>query len=185
MSIQECWRRFAESSILKASSHPISKQEISPDNSFIIRYVAYHHYRSLGWVVKDGLKYGTDFLLYKKGMVFGHSQFGVQVIACKSRAEATSNPGLPKPAGILHPNSSTSRVSPTPGLFVMHSVHSWQWLLALNRVISQVQKTVILCYVIVPHHITKNDLMSPQKALPMYAIVEVGIKRFVPERNRE
>ncbi|KAJ3088874.1 tRNA splicing endonuclease subunit sen2 [Quaeritorhiza haematococci] len=30
-------------------------------NPFIIRYVAYHHYRSQGWVVRSGIKFGADF----------------------------------------------------------------------------------------------------------------------------
>ncbi|KAG9073243.1 tRNA splicing endonuclease subunit sen2 [Linnemannia hyalina] len=144
-SIQECWLRFAQASVFAGKSSmalPMPMLEISPDNPFIVRYAAYHHYRSLGWVVKDGLKYGTDFLLYKKGVMFGHSQFGIRVIACKSADEVTSNTtqqhwstGM-SPLDLPRlPLSST-----TPGLFAPHAVHSWQWLLALNRVISQVQK---------------------------------------------
>lgn len=75
-SIQDCWRRFAQAS----ESRPTTTKSILPefrlesDNPFIVRYVVYHYFRSQGWVVKDGLKYGTDFMLYRKGMVFGHSQ---------------------------------------------------------------------------------------------------------------
>lgn len=29
--------------------------------SFLHKYIAYHYFRSKGWVVKTGLKYGTDF----------------------------------------------------------------------------------------------------------------------------
>lgn len=137
-SIQECWLRFAQASIFAGKSSiappmPMPMPEISPDNPFIVRYAAYHHYRSLGWVVKDGLKYGTDFLLYKKGVMFGHSQFGIRVITCKSAAEVTLNTTQQHWTNPLP-------LSSTPGLFVSHGVHSWQWLLALNRVISQVQK---------------------------------------------
>jgi len=28
---------------------------------FLERYIAYHHFRSIGWVPKTGLKFGTDF----------------------------------------------------------------------------------------------------------------------------
>ena len=31
------------------------------DNEFIVKYAAYHHFRANKWVVKSGLKYGTDF----------------------------------------------------------------------------------------------------------------------------
>ncbi|CAG8524278.1 199_t:CDS:2, partial [Scutellospora calospora] len=43
------------------------------DNPFIIRYVAYHYFRSLGWVVKGGMKFGCDYVLYEKGPVFKHA----------------------------------------------------------------------------------------------------------------
>lgn len=46
-----------------------------PDNPFLINYVAYHHYRSLGWCVKPGTKFCVDFLLYKRGPVFGHAEY--------------------------------------------------------------------------------------------------------------
>jgi tRNA-splicing endonuclease subunit Sen2 len=46
-----------------------------PDNPFLINYIAYHHYRSLGWVVKTGIKFCVDWLLYKKGMVFSHAEY--------------------------------------------------------------------------------------------------------------
>lgn len=45
------------------------------DNPFLINYVAYHHYRSLGWCVKPGTKFCVDFLLYKRGPVFGHAEY--------------------------------------------------------------------------------------------------------------
>ena len=44
------------------------------DNPFLVHYVAYHHYRSLGWVVKGGIKFCVDYLLYKKGPVFTHAE---------------------------------------------------------------------------------------------------------------
>ena len=45
-----------------------------PDNPFFLNYISYHHYRSLGWVVKPGTKFCIDHLLYKKGPVFGHAE---------------------------------------------------------------------------------------------------------------
>ena len=44
------------------------------DNPFIINYAVYHHYRSLGWVVKGGTKFCVDYLLYKRGPVFQHAE---------------------------------------------------------------------------------------------------------------
>lgn len=44
------------------------------DNPFIINYVVYHHYRSLGWVARGGVKFCVDYLLYKRGPVFSHAE---------------------------------------------------------------------------------------------------------------
>jgi hypothetical protein len=37
---------------------------VRSDPSFVVRYAAYHHFRSLGWVPKSGQKLGVDFVLY-------------------------------------------------------------------------------------------------------------------------
>ncbi|XP_028047203.1 tRNA-splicing endonuclease subunit Sen2 isoform X3 [Monomorium pharaonis] len=48
-------------------------------SDFIQKYVVYHYYRSKGWVVKPGIKYGGDFLLYKEGPPFYHASYIVLV----------------------------------------------------------------------------------------------------------
>uniref|UniRef100_A0A914XAE7 tRNA-intron lyase n=1 Tax=Plectus sambesii TaxID=2011161 RepID=A0A914XAE7_9BILA len=48
--------------------------------SFVIRYAAYHYYRSRGWVVRSGLSFGVDYLLYKDGPEYHHSSFGVRIL---------------------------------------------------------------------------------------------------------
>lgn len=55
---------------------PFAPPELSrrPDNPFLVNYAIYHHYRSLGWVVKGGIKFCVDYLLYKKGPVFHHAE---------------------------------------------------------------------------------------------------------------
>ena len=58
----------------------LQKVYARPDNPFLINYVAYHHFRSLGWVVKNGIKFCADLLLYKRGPVFSHAEFAVIVI---------------------------------------------------------------------------------------------------------
>jgi len=153
MSIQECWLRFAEASSVLALNQELSLStrdfDLTPGNRFVVRYVVYHYYRSQGWIVKDGLKYGTDFLLYKKGLVFGHSQYAVRIIPCNAESdiggEAAQDAKGSFGAGTALRPSSSSFISPSPGMCVPHAVYSWQWLLTLNRVIAQVQK-VRLCF---------------------------------------
>lgn len=45
------------------------------DNPFLVNYAAYHYYRSLGWVIKGGIKFCVDLLLYKRGPVFHHAEY--------------------------------------------------------------------------------------------------------------
>lgn len=53
---------------------------------------------------------------------------------------------------------------------------SWLWLLRLNRICTQVKKTLILCHVHIPHNIDSlND----------YSITQVIYKRWSPQKNRE
>lgn len=49
-------------------------------HDFIIQYVAYHHYRSHGWCVRSGIKFGCDYLLYKRGPPFQHAEFCITVM---------------------------------------------------------------------------------------------------------
>lgn len=57
------------------------ERNISPDNSFILEYVVYHHYRSLGWCVRSGIKFGCDMLLYKRGPPFSHAEHAILIMS--------------------------------------------------------------------------------------------------------
>lgn len=46
----------------------------------LTEYIVYHYYRSLGWCVRSGVKFGTDFLLYRRGPPFQHAEFAVMAI---------------------------------------------------------------------------------------------------------
>lgn len=48
--------------------------------SFLLSYVSYHHYRSKGWCVRSGIKFGCDYLLYKRGPPFHHAEYGIMVL---------------------------------------------------------------------------------------------------------
>ena len=72
MSLQEVWFAFQTCYTSPVGSDP--PLQLRPDNPFIVNYVAYHHYRSLGWTVKSGLKFCVDYLLYKRGPVFDHAE---------------------------------------------------------------------------------------------------------------
>lgn len=54
--------------------------DLQPDSLFILDYVVYHHFRSMGWCVRSGIKFGCDMLLYKRGPPFMHAEYSVLVI---------------------------------------------------------------------------------------------------------
>ncbi|CAK1555755.1 unnamed protein product [Leptosia nina] len=62
LKVKDCWKLFAES-----------------DSSFIRKYVVYHYYRSKGYIVKPGIKFGGDYLLYREGPGINHSDFIVVI----------------------------------------------------------------------------------------------------------
>ncbi|KAJ9478838.1 tRNA-splicing endonuclease subunit SEN2 [Pseudozyma hubeiensis] len=150
----------------------LSKLYARPDNPFLIDYVAYHHFRSLGWVVKTGIKFCADLLLYKRGPVFSHAEFAVVVIPSYEDAQdEESSPFAP------HPNAGRK---------------DWTWFSTVNRVQSQVLKTLILAHVFVPSvkRCPPETLATPEAFFTSlrqgksYAVKEVAIRRWVPARMK-
>jgi tRNA-splicing endonuclease subunit Sen2 len=66
LTVQETWQLFLTSSLPLPNPYAnAAARDIRPDNPFILSYVVYHHYRSLGWVVRNGVKFCVDWVLYK------------------------------------------------------------------------------------------------------------------------
>ncbi|KAI1918100.1 tRNA splicing endonuclease subunit sen2 [Ophidiomyces ophidiicola] len=144
---------------------------LEPDDRFIISYVAYHHFRSLGWIVRSGVKFGVDLLLYNRGPVFSHAEFAVVVLPAYD-----------------HPYWRETRER----LEVVGRKlsRSWWWLHCVNRVQAQVKKTLILCYVEIPppsspllHEMLEDADVTA--LLKSYNVREICIKRWVPNRSRD
>jgi len=38
-----------------------NEADLQPDDTFLLNYVVYHHFRSLGWVVRPGVKFGVEY----------------------------------------------------------------------------------------------------------------------------
>lgn len=55
-------------------------QRMEPADAFLVEYAVYHHYRSLGWCVRSGIKFGCDMVLYKRGPPFMHAEYAVKWI---------------------------------------------------------------------------------------------------------
>ncbi|KAL4708997.1 hypothetical protein ACJJTC_005858 [Scirpophaga incertulas] len=63
------------------------------DKNFIIKYVVYHYFRSKGFIVKPGIKFGGDFLLYKEAPSLAHSDFIVVIKSDKDNTDWVSTLG--------------------------------------------------------------------------------------------
>ncbi|RKF53221.1 putative tRNA-splicing endonuclease subunit tsp-2 [Golovinomyces cichoracearum] len=150
------------------SSFPPSAEQLSsPDDRFMINYVVYHHYRSLGWVVRSGIKFSVDYMLYNRGPVFSHAEFSVLILPSYSDPYWSSTDALVEYARLKQHRS-------------------WAWMSCINRVISQVKKTLVLCYVDIPRPLTSDEeeSMDPKTKLARYQIREFIISRFLTNRMR-
>ena len=141
---------------------------IEPDDPFIVNYVVYHHFRSLGWVVRSGIKFSVDYLLYNRGPPFAHAEFAVVI--------------LPE-IGLLS-NRQEQRDKGTIATKGYKS--SWHWLHCVNRVQAQVLKTLLFVYVETPSVVlppkTSSDI---SELLKCYKVKEFIWRRWVPNRNRD
>lgn len=142
---------------------------IDPDNSFMLKYVVFHHFRSLGWVVRPGIKFACDYLLYLRGPAFTHAEFAIMIIP------AYSDPYW----------SATSERAAT---CKKKAQRDWWWLHRLNRVQTQVHKTLLLVYVEVPPPWDVSDAKSGDvdvgSALKKYRVREFVWRRWSANRNR-
>lgn len=65
---------FADSA-LSSSSTGVDPRLSRWDSPFLISYASYHHFRSMGWVVRSGVKFCTEWVLYGPGgPVGGHAE---------------------------------------------------------------------------------------------------------------
>ena len=136
-----------------------------PDDPFMISYAAYHHYRSLGWVVRSGVKFGVDYLLYNRGPAFSHAEFALVILPSYTNAYWSEREENTK-----YVQEKTNR--------------SWWWLHNVNRVQAQVKKSLVLCYVDVPPPM-RGDTEDIGKLFGKYKIRDIGIKRWTPNRVRD
>ncbi|KAJ6438222.1 MFS hexose transporter [Purpureocillium lavendulum] len=135
--------------------------ELAPDDGFLVHYAVYHHFRSLGWVPRAGIKFGVDWLLYTRGPVFDHAEFGLIVVP------SYSDPWW-KESGKQAPH------------------RTWAWLHSIVRVLSHVTKSLVLVYVDVPPPPKFEAALEVgiTEALKLYNVREVMVKRWSSNRNR-
>ncbi|KAI0883058.1 uncharacterized protein GGS22DRAFT_35198 [Annulohypoxylon maeteangense] len=137
---------------------PPRQADLQPDDPFLMHYAAYHHFRSLGWVTRPGIKFGVDWMLYNKGPVFSHAEFAVIVLP------AYTDPWW-KAQGRQPPH------------------RSWHWLHTINRVQATALKTLVLAYVDIPPPFEEG--LGATDILKRYKVREFIVKRWLSNRNRD
>jgi tRNA-splicing endonuclease subunit Sen2 len=137
---------------------------LQPDDPFMISYTVYHHFRSLGWVIRSGVKFGTDYLLYNRGPVFSHAEFAVVIIP-----------------SYTHPY--WSETEERKNYTAEKQARSWWWMHSVSRVQAQVLKSLVVCYVDVPPPAASLDDIGA--LFGQYKVREFLIKRWIPNRTRD
>ncbi|XP_070152998.1 tRNA-splicing endonuclease subunit Sen2 isoform X2 [Polyergus mexicanus] len=126
---------------------------------FLQKYVVYHYYRSKGWVVKPGLKYGGDFLLYKEGPPFFHASYIVIVEVAN--------------ADSLVIDSTLSTRS------------TWNSLFGLQRLSETAAKEILFAQVLWPSSVPRDISTTSPEILSEFTVRELLWRRWNPKQHRE
>jgi tRNA-splicing endonuclease subunit Sen2 len=128
------------------------------DPRFAEKYVAYHFHRSHGWCPKQGIKFGSDWILYKKGPLYHHASYQV-IVTRLARADL----------GVVGADDHSRMLT-------------WAKVHHLNRLAEGVQKELLLTYVVDPP--LGTDL-SAAACIPLFSVREVALKRFIPSAEEK
>jgi len=127
---------------------------------FLQKYVVYHYYRSKGWVVKPGIKYGGDFLLYKEGPPFYHASYIVIVEVVD--------------ADSLVVDSTMSSRSMT-----------WNSLFGFERLSETAAKETLFAQVLWPSSVSRDLSGTSPEILSEFTVRELLWRRWNPKQHRE
>jgi tRNA-splicing endonuclease subunit Sen2 len=155
------------------NDHPLSLSQFlhliasssRPDDPFLVYYIVYYHYRRQRLIVKPGLKFAVDFLLYEGPILFTHAAHCVSVIG---------NYHLWDPEDKL-----------------VRDKISWQEINLWQRLMGNVRKRLKLVYVEIPSPDEGGDWRDVEsreefeKVLLKYRIREVTNSRMVIARERD
>jgi tRNA-splicing endonuclease subunit Sen2 len=159
-TLSELWSLFVSRPVVLS---PSPRLPVRPDDPFLVAYVVYHHYRSLGWVVRSGVKFCTDWVLYKgadgsgrggAGPVGGHAECVLDSIFCctshdlipyfASRFSVVTVPTYQDPEDEAASSYRSATLADSTGS--ESGGLSWRWLSNVNRVSSGVKKVIRLMH---------------------------------------
>ena len=137
-----------------------------PDDPFLVHYIVYYHFRRQRIIVKPGLKFGVDYLLYDRPIPFTHAQHCVNVL------------------GNYH-------LWDDAGERLVREEVTWQQVNLWQRLMGNVRKRLKYVYVEIPPVKGEGDWRDVnsreefEKILQRYRVREVMNSRMVIARERD
>lgn len=129
------------------------------DENFLQKYVVYHYFRSKGWVVKPGLKYGGDFLLYKQGPSFYHASYIVLIDVLDANT-------------LIRDETKCTR-------------KTWNNLLGLERLSETAAKEILFAQVLWPSSASQPFELVSVDVLSEFSVKELLWRRLNPKHNKD
>ncbi|KAH9417174.1 tRNA-splicing endonuclease subunit Sen2 [Dermatophagoides pteronyssinus] len=128
--------------------------QLSNDNNdcstkFVTRFAAYYYFRSQGFVVNNGFKFGVDYLLYEEGPPFNHSHYAI-IIEYKYDDDTTDN------------ETKTLNYNEISGLI---------------RISNNSRKELILCTVIIPERYRSKLSITGPGCIKYFKINLIQLRR--------
>lgn len=139
----DLWKRLSE--LYQPDDH----------SAFAARYAAYHYLRSKGWIVRNGFKFGTDYLLYREGPPFAHALYSVMV---RSQVEGGEE-------------------SPVPFM--------WNEISGLTRVSRNAHKKLMICLVSVPRALLAEVATSGPQCIRHFTVDCIHVNRWNSSKGSE
>lgn len=99
------------------------------NTSFPAKYKVYQFYKQQGYCLRSGIHYGVDFSVYRDHQSMSHSEMSVLVVS----------------AGRHHSSNISSEVEAVPKSCPNVS---WRYLSSLTRIMPDVMKLLVICYVV-------------------------------------
>jgi len=131
-----------------------------PDDPFMVSYAVYHHYRSMGWVVRSGVKFGVDYLLYNRGPAFSHAEFAVTVL----------------------PNYTDGREEVGKSWWWLHGVNRVQAQVHKSLILCYVD---IPDREVLKEAVGDDGSIHIGEMFSKYKVRDVNLKRWTPNRSRD
>eukprot|EP00741_Cyanophora_paradoxa_P022652 tig00021493_g21877.t1 len=186
LSVRECWRVFCEE-----------------DPRFPWLYRVYEHLREKGWVLKGGLRFGAEYVLYRDNPELCHSEYTVVVVRHPSRKRRLSDPAADAGAGEESASCSGAACEgacdaqaaeacgeeqagfPVRWKLDVAEGMSWTELQRLSRLSGHVSKELVAAHVYEGAALPGAPGDGGRAWLDAAEVREVLVQRWVPEQSRE